>query len=51
MLIVRGSLEKMAEEFKMEASQTKELLAKCRESEYGNTGNGVYDPFAAACMK
>ena len=34
MLIVRGSLEKTAEEFKMEASQTKELLAKCRETLY-----------------
>ena len=33
-LIVRGSLEKTAEEFKMEASQTKELLARCRETLY-----------------
>ena len=33
-LIVRGSLEKTAEEFKMEASQTKELLAKCQETLY-----------------
>ena len=33
-MIVRGSLEKTAEEFKMEASQTKELLAKCRETLY-----------------
>ena len=33
-LIVRGSLEKTAEEFKMEASQAKELLAQCREALY-----------------
>ena len=33
-LIVRGSLEKTAEEFKMEVSQTKELLARCRETLY-----------------
>ena len=33
-LIVRGSLEKTAEEFKMEVSQTKELLARCREALY-----------------
>ena len=33
-LIVRGSLEKTAEEFKMEAFQTKELLSQCREALY-----------------
>jgi uncharacterized protein YyaL (SSP411 family) len=33
-LIVRGSLEKTTEEFKMAASQIKELLAKCRERLY-----------------
>ena len=33
-LIVRGSLEKTAEEFKIEISQAKELLAKCHEALY-----------------
>ena len=33
-LIVRGSLEKTAEEFKMEVSQAKELLAGCSEELY-----------------
>ena len=33
-MIVRGSLEKTAEEFKIEISQAKELLAKCREALY-----------------
>ena len=30
-LIVRGSLEKTAAEFKLEASQARQLLAECRE--------------------
>ena len=33
-LIVRGCLEKTAEEFKMEVSQVKELLAGCRQELY-----------------
>ena len=33
-LIVRGSLDKMAEQFKMEVSQTRDLLSTCRETLY-----------------
>ena len=33
-LIVRGSLEKTAEQFKMEVSQARDLLSTCRETLY-----------------
>lgn len=34
MLIVRGSLEKTAETFKMEVSEVRQLLGQCRERLY-----------------